>query len=320
MTPRATQMRRMFREILARKSLTVMTGSFSPVYARMAQEVGFELFFVSGSHVSAYLYGVPDNGVIGLRQMTQHAGDVAACCDIPVLADADTGYGNAVNVYYAVQEFVRSGVAAVSIEDQEAPKKSSTGPGRRCVPLEEAVGKIKAAVAAKNALDPEFVICARVDVLGAEGGTFDDAVQRGTAYIKDGGADFVWLNSIETREQIKAACAAIPGPVMELWGGVDARPSLPEIEALGARISIFPNLISTFAMHAAWRHLRAFKEGGVAYLDEWRKAEFAGANLNDFVGYSKVAELETRFLPASVRRDYDSTWGHSSLGVTERQR
>lgn len=316
---RATLLRRKFREILGRKTLTVMTGSYSPVYARMAQEIGFELFFVSGSHVSAYLYGVPDNGIIGLREMVQHAGQVAAHADIPVLADGDTGYGNAVNVFYAVQEFVRSGVAGVTIEDQEAPKKSSTGAGRRCIPVQEAVRKIRAAVAARDELDPAFVVCARCDVMGAEGGTFEDALRRSIAYVQEGGADLVWLNSVETREQIRYACAAIPAPVMELWGGRDQRPGLPEMEGLGARISIFPNLIATFAMNAAWKHLQRFKAGGVEYLEDWRAAERTDVNLNALVRFRRVAELERAFLPDGAQRDYDTTWGHSSLGVGERR-
>ena len=317
--PRATLLRRRFREILARKTLTVMTGSYSPVYARMAQEAGFELFFVSGSHVSAYLYGVPDNGIIGLREMAQHAGQVAAHADIPVLADGDTGYGNAVNVFYAVQELVRCGVAGVTIEDQEAPKKSSTGAGRRCIPMQEAVDKIRAAVAARDELDPEFVVCARCDVLGAQGGSFEDALRRSIAYVREGGADAVWLNSVESRDQIRDACAAIPAPVIELWGGRQQRPDLDEMEQLGVRISIFPNLIATFAMNAAWKHLKQFKAGGVAYLEEWRAAERTDVNLNGLVRFERVAELERAFLPESAQRDYESTWGHSSLAVGDRR-
>ena len=91
--------------------------------------------------------------------------------------DGDTGYGNAVNVHYAVQEFIHAGVASVQFEDQEAPKKSGTLAGRRCIPIDEAVGKYRAAVAARDALDPSFVICARCDVLGAEGGSFEENIE-----------------------------------------------------------------------------------------------------------------------------------------------
>src|SRR5271154_3209299 len=182
--------RRKFRALLARDTLTVMPGGFGPLYARMAQEAGFEAFFLAGSQLSMMLYGVPDNGIIGLRDLVDHARHMAARCDIPIFVDGDTGYGNAINVFYAVQEIVRAGVAAVHIEDQEAPKKSGTAAGRRCIPVDEAVGKYAAAVAARNEIDPEFVICARCDAIGAEGSSFDDALARSVAYVEKGGADF----------------------------------------------------------------------------------------------------------------------------------
>src|ERR1700722_6965742 len=175
--------RSLFRKILRRKKLTVMPGGFSPLYARLAQQAGFEAFFLAGSQLSAFLYGVPDNGIIGLRELVDHAHHMASCADIPIQVDADTGFGNAVNVYYAVREIVRSGVAALNIEDQEAPKKSATNAGRRCISLEEAIGKIQAAVAARDEMDPEFSICARCDILGAEGSSIDEAIKRSVAYI-----------------------------------------------------------------------------------------------------------------------------------------
>lgn len=314
----ATTKRNQFRNILTRKSMTVMTGSFGPVYARMAEELGFEAFFVSGSHVSAFLFGVPDNGIIGLREMVDHSGRVASRVGIPVLADLDTGYGNAVNVHYAVQEFVRAGVAAVSIEDQEAPKKSSTGGGRRCVSLEEALGKYRAAIAARDELDPSMVVCARCDVLGSEGGTFEDALRRCTAYVERGGVDMVWLNSVESREQIARACVEIAAPIMVIWGGLDAPPSFAELDELGVKISLYANLPATFGLHAAWRHLGQFRKQGVAYLEQWKATEHSDVSFDNLVRGQEIAALERDFLPRSAHRDYDTTWGHSSLAMGDR--
>lgn len=208
------------REVLTRDELLTMPGGCSPLYAMMAEKAGFESFFLAGSQVSAFLYGLPDCGAVGLRDVVDHARHVAARTRIPVLVDADTGYGNAVNVFFAVQEFVRAGVAGVSIEDQEAPKKSATLAGRRCISVDEAVGKIRAAVAARDELDPAFVVCARTDATGSEGTTFDDALARGLAYATEGGADLLWLNSVESREQLRTACAAVPVPVLTIWGSV----------------------------------------------------------------------------------------------------
>src|ERR1041385_7063049 len=137
------------RALLQRPEVLVMPGGFSPLFARMCEMVGFEAFFVAGSSTSAFLYGLPDEGIVGLRDMVDHVRHVAARCSIPILVDSDTGYGNAVSVHFAVQEFIRAGAAGMHIEDQESPKKSGTGAGRRCISVEEAVGKYQAAVASR---------------------------------------------------------------------------------------------------------------------------------------------------------------------------
>jgi 2-methylisocitrate lyase-like PEP mutase family enzyme len=310
----ATEKREAFRRIIARPGVTAMPGGFSPLYARMAQQIGFECFFIAGSQMSAYLLGVPDNGILGLRDVADHVRHVAARCHIPILVDGDTGFGNAVNVHYSVQEIVRAGAAALQIEDQEAPKKSGTSAGRRCIPRDEAVGKIRAAVAAKNELDPSFVICARCDALGAEGETFEDALARCIAYVREGGADLVWLNSVQSRDDLARACAEIPGPVLTIWGGPAPAPTLEEYERLGTRIALFPVIAAVAGMQAAWDVLNDLKVRGTAALDAyqeraasspWGRAQFA-----TFTRAGEIRELEDAFLPESHQRDYDSTWGH----------
>jgi 2-methylisocitrate lyase-like PEP mutase family enzyme len=196
MNNHVSAMRKKFRDILNRDTLTVMPGGFSPLYARMAEEIGFECFFLAGSQMSAFLLGVPDNGILGLRDMVDHARHAATRAAIPIQLDADTGFGNAVNVDFAIEEIIASGVAACNIEDQESPKKSATMAGRRVIPKDEAVGKVKAAVAIRDKIDPDFAICARNDTLGAEGTNFADALGRMIAYVDEGGADYVWLNSV----------------------------------------------------------------------------------------------------------------------------
>ncbi|HZT51202.1 MAG TPA: isocitrate lyase/PEP mutase family protein [Stellaceae bacterium] len=303
-----------FRALLRRKALTLMPGGFSPLYARMAQEAGFESFFLAGSQLSSVLYGVPDNGIIGLRDLVDHARHMAARTDIPILVDADTGFGNAINVFYAVQEIVRSGVAALQIEDQEAPKKSGTAAGRRLIPLEEAVGKIKAAVAARDAADPEFAICARCDGIGAEGGSFDDTLRRCVAYVAEGGADLVWLNSVETREQLRRACAEIPAPVLVIWGGPEPAPSPEEYADAGVRIALYPTFTSTYAIQAVWQLLNEFRERGPVALAErvaaMKESRWGLADPLSLTGARDIRALEERFLPAAARRDYEGTWGH----------
>jgi 2-methylisocitrate lyase-like PEP mutase family enzyme len=308
--------RRRFRALLARPGISVMPGGFSPLLARMAEDIGFDSFFLAGSQLSAFLYGVPDTGILGLRDVVDHARHMAARTSIPIFVDADTGYGNAVNVHFAVQEFLRCGVAGLQIEDQEAPKKSGTSAGRRLISRAEAVGKIRAAVAARDELDPDFVICARCDSLGAEQGGFDDALARCIAYVRDGGADFVWLNSVETREQLARACAEIPAPVLALWGGRDPAPSIEEYESLGVRIALYPTVAASFGLQGSWEMLNEFKTRGTPALTDWAarsKASAAGpASLATLTRTARVRAIEDAFLPDEKKRDYESTWGHKT--------
>lgn len=312
----ATKKRKKFRALLARKKLSVMPGGFSPMYARLAQEAGYESFFLAGSQLSAFLYGLPDNGLIGLRDVVDHARHMAARTDIPIFIDTDTGFGNAVNVHFTVQECIRAGVAGLQIEDQEAPKKSGTLAGRRCVPIDEAVGKYRAAVAARNELDPSFVICARCDVLGAEGGSFKEALKRCIAYVEQGRVDFVWLNSVETRQQLREACRRIPAPVLAIWAGHDAPPSHAEYEEMGLRIALYPTMTSNAGIQAAWELLNDLKANGNGAITAWRRAidksRWGRIDRRKLLGTAKIKELEQNFLPRGKQRDYKKTWGHQT--------
>ena len=308
-----TEKRKRFRQLLASKKLAVMPGGFSPIYARAAEMAGFDCFFLAGSQMSAFLLGVPDNGILGLRDVVDHARHVAARTGIPLLLDTDTGFGNAVNVHYTVQECIHAGVAALQIEDQEAPKKSGTGGGRRCISMDEAVGKYRAAVAARDEIDREFVICARTDSLGSEGGSFDDAIRRCIAYATDGGVDFVWLNSISTLEQVEEACSRIPVPLLCTWLGARPTPAHEEFERRGLRILLHPTVTASAGLQAAWRLLHDYKARGSAAIDDWaaevRASPWGVADLKRLSNAELIREIERRSLPASSQRDYDNTSG-----------
>jgi 2-methylisocitrate lyase-like PEP mutase family enzyme len=303
----ARRKRLRFRELLAGDRLVVMPGGFSPVYARMAEEIGFDCFFLAGSQMSGFLLGVPDSGVLGLRDIVDHARHAAAHTRIPLLLDADTGFGNAVNVHYAVQEIVRSGVAALNIEDQEAPKKSPTGGGRRCIPLDEAEGKIRAAVKARDAVDPSFVIVARCDSIGVEP-DLNQTIARCQAYA-GAGADLVWLNATETREQLRQVCRATPAPVLcNWWSSVEPPPTFEEFGALGVRVALYPVMAALAGLQGAWELMNDFKARGPSALADWQKraasCPYGAADYKRLTGHSVVQNLEEQFLPASDRRDY----------------
>lgn len=306
-----------FRDILKRRKLTVMVGGFSPVYARCAEKAGFECFFVAGSQMSAYLLGVPDIGIIGLRDVADHVRHVTAASGIPIFVDTDTGFGNVVNVHYTVREIIRSGAAGMQIEDQEAPKKSGTLAGRRCIPVDEAVGKYRAAVAARDEYGPDFVICARCDAIGAEGETFEDAVKRSIAYVEKGGVDFVWLNSVQKREEIAEACRRIPAPVLIIWGGPDPAPTWQEYEDLGARIVLYPTICANVGLNATWQALHELQERGSPALADIsaraRGSKYGRTEVRRLFHHEIAQKLEERFLPNAQQRNYADTWGHAGI-------
>jgi 2-methylisocitrate lyase-like PEP mutase family enzyme len=303
-----------FRELVYGPELLVIPGGFSPLLAKMAELAGFEAYFMAGSQTSAFLYGLPDVGLIGLREMVDHARHLAARCNIPIFADADTGFGNALGVYQTVQEYVRAGVAGLHIEDQEAPKKSGTGAGRRCISVEEAIGKYRAAVAARDELDPDFVVCARCDLVGAEGGTFEGAVERCIAYVEQGHADMIWINTLQSRAQIAEACKRIPAPVLPAYGGPPPAPTLEEWKALGAAAAIYPALTSNAALQTTWDLLHDFKERGTVALQEaaqrGKASKWGVADRVALVDGGWIRELEEACLPSELRRDYEGTHGY----------
>lgn len=293
-----------------------MPGGFSPLHARMAEQLGFQAFFMSGSQVAAYVHGLPDIGLLGLGEMVEAARRLASGCGIPIFADADTGYGNALNVRHTVREYIRAGAAGLHIEDQEAPKKSGTKAGRRCIPVDEAIGKYRAAVDARDELDPDFVVCARCDLIGAEGGGFEAAVERCVAYLEEARVDAVWLNTVQSGAQVAEACHRIPGPVIPLYGGPSPAPTLDEYRAMGAAAVLFPALTTAAGLQTTWELMKDFRARGTVAQQDWaRRASESDAgpvNFQEFVSPTagEVVAHEQQYLPEEHQRDYETTFGH----------
>ncbi len=304
-----------FQKSLKDKKLLLMPGGFSPIAARMVQEAGLESFFLAGSQTAAYVYGLPDVGFMGREEMAQVAQRVTAACDIPIFVDSDTGYGNALNVYHAVQGYIRVGAAGLHIEDQEFPKRSGTGAGRKCISQAEAIGKYKAAMAAKVELDADFVICARCDLIGAENGSFEESVERCIAYVEEAHVDLIWLNNVQTIEEVRIAAEKIPGAVIPHFGGPLPAPTLQQLEDMGVAACIFPGMTSSMGLQATWDLLNELKQRGQAALDDRpapTQSKWGRVRFDTFAAFSHddITRLEGEFLPTEQQRDYDSTFGH----------
>src|SRR5919206_3115547 len=179
-----------FRRLLKQEPHVFTGGVYSPLDAQIAERVGMKSIYLSG-YSMALANGWPDMGFLTQTEVTRIASMVASAVEVPIIADADDGYGNALSTMRTVQEFVKTGVAGIHIEDQRFPKRCGHIAGKTIVSREEALGKNRAAIDTRNRLDPDFVLIARTDAYGAVGGSMEEAIWRGRAYA-DAGVDLVW--------------------------------------------------------------------------------------------------------------------------------
>jgi isocitrate lyase len=183
-------MGRKFRELLQDEEYVFTGGVYSPLDAQIAEQVGMKAIYLSG-YSMALANGWPDMGFLTQTEVTRIASMVASAVSIPIIADADDGYGNALSTIRTVQEYIKTGVAGIHLEDQVFPKRCGHIAGKTIVSFEDAIGKYRAAIDTRNRLDRDFVIIARTDAYGAVGGSMEEAIRRGRAYA-DAGVDLVW--------------------------------------------------------------------------------------------------------------------------------
>ncbi|HWI13059.1 MAG TPA: oxaloacetate decarboxylase [Burkholderiales bacterium] len=286
--------RQRLRRRLTSGPIIVAPGIYDAYGARFVEQAGFEAVYMTGNGVSASLLGQPDVGLVDLTLIASHAHRVASCVDIPLICDADTGYGNAVNVRHTVREFEAAGVAAIHLEDQVLPKRCGQLPGARpVVELAEAVGKIEAAVAARR--DPDFIIIARTDSAAGQG--LDEAIRRCKAFVA-AGADVAFAElkmSPSILDDIRRVTREVGAPCLaNIAGGKLAALTDKELEALGLRIAIYPGLgrnAAGFALREAMRTLK--RDGNVHALRErmLTSEEYAAT-----IGIADVEAWESKYL------------------------
>ena len=280
------------RELLNSGQTVVAPGAFDPLAARLVEEAGFAAVYMTGFGTSAALLGRPDVGLLTMTEMADSAGRIAACVDIPLIADADTGYGNPLNVIRTVGAYEAAGVAGLHIEDQVAPKKCGHMEGKQVIGADEMAQKVRAAVDART--DPDFVIIARTDARAVEG--LDSALDRARRY-RDAGADVLFIEALVSEAEIEAAAAAFPDvPLLFNWaeGGKNPPVSLDRLTELGYRIVIFPIGTLLAATAAMRRILKEIATTGTpaALLGELPTfGEFT-----DFIGLPEVRGIEQRYI------------------------
>jgi len=280
------------RELLVQRDLLVAPGAYDALSARLIAQTGFPAVYMTGFGTAASVLGQPDVGLLTMSEMVSCAAALAAVVgDRPLIADADTGYGNPINVRRTVREYERAGVAAIHIEDQVWPKKCGHMEGKQVIPADEMVQKIRAAVDARQ--DPDFVIIARTDANAVYG--LEDALRRGRAY-REAGADVIFIEAPRSIEELRAIAQAFPDvPLLYNWAESGKTPLLPleEIHALGFKLVIFPVSMLFAATQALLDLLEALKQGQTSLAFAERMVTFS--QFTDQIGLPEIQALERRY-------------------------
>ncbi len=281
-----------FRELISRRQITMIPSVGDAFSARLIAHEGFEALMSSGNASSAMKLGMPDVGIMTLAENAQNAGLMAQASGLPVFADADTGYGNALNVRRTIMEFERAGVAAVMIEDQVSPKRCGMLAGKRVVSAEEMEGKVKAAVDARS--DDDFVICARTDARAVEGLT--SAIKRGQVYQR-AGADVIFVEGPKTIEEAEAIAREIDIPLLYNITPTGSVPPLDvaTLERIGFRLLSCSVYMLLAALPSMQNFLRVLKATG-----DVAKAGAGAARMSEYLEILRLddwQEREARFSP-----------------------
>jgi 2-methylisocitrate lyase-like PEP mutase family enzyme len=295
------QKRADFRRRLESGEFFVIPGAHNGLTGKIIEKAGFPAVYMSGAGVANTLFGLPDVGLITLTEMTMVARCIAQAVNVPVLADADAGYGNAIGVARTIREYEATGVAGIQIEDQVAPKRCGNIAGKEMVSVDEMVGKIRAACDART--DPNFLIIGRTDCRTIF--SFDEAVRRGKL-LAEAGADIVYGEGLKTREEFREFAQAVPGTKMMNMGGyarVRTTPKMPleDMRAMGFGIVIFPLAITRAATRTAWDFAHDLRRGGTAFEIEHIKT-LEGHPVEswyEFTGVDEIREREEKYLPAA---------------------
>jgi 2-methylisocitrate lyase-like PEP mutase family enzyme len=299
------------RQMLKSGKTLFIPGCYNAGSARMLEMVGFPAVYMTGYGVSLTMLGMPDAGLATMTEMHLSARYIASAVKVPVIADADTGYGNAVNVVRTVREYIHTGVAGIHLEDQVSPKRCGHVAGRQVIPIDEAVGKYRAADYARRELDPDFLLIARTDARGAHGGTLDEAIARANAYL-EAGADMAFVESPTGVDEVERICKEVRGPVFYNMTGVSPRFSLQQMQKLGIAITITPNTMTRATLRAMYDAAVALRDEGPLWEEKFFR-EFSEHPLRDihtFANFDQILEWEEAFLPSAELEKYADSVGH----------
>ncbi|QIW23992.1 oxaloacetate decarboxylase [Sulfolobus sp. S-194] len=280
------------RELMDKKDIILAPGAYDALSARIVEAVGFDVVYMTGFGTAASLLGYPDVGLVTMTEMVDNARRIVEAVNIPVIADADTGYGNPINVIRTVQAYEDAGVAGIHIEDQVFPKKCGHITGKQVVPRDDMLEKIAAARDAKR--NKDFLIIARTDAIAVEG--IESAIERAKEYYK-AGADMIFVEAPENMGHIKLIAKELKGiPLLFNWaeGGKTPAVDLNTLRELGFKIVIFPISTLLSATKTMMRVLETIKRDGtpINVMNEL----FPFKEFLNFIGLPEVQELEKKYV------------------------
>lgn len=263
-------------------------GVYNPLTARLVEASGFECLYMTGYGVAMGNFAYPDIGLVTMEEMVEVAHRITDRCSLPLIADADTGYGNAVNMIRTVKEYEYAGVQGIQIEDQVFPKRCGHMAGKSLIQKEEMRSKIISAVDSRRLEDT--LIIARTDALAIDG--YDAAIERGNLYA-EWGADIIFIEAARTQEEVNQIPRDIAAPTLLNIAPKTPNYSIAEIAQMGYDIAIYPGITLTASYAACLQELQRFQETGMQMnLDYW-KQHFN--DMNDMVGLASFRELEEKF-------------------------
>lgn len=249
--------RKKLKELVAAKRGIIVPGAFNALSARVIADLGFEAIYITGAGVTNMWFGMPDQGFMGLAEIADHTARIRDAVDVPLLVDADTGFGNALNVYHTVRTLERAGADCIQLEDQVAPKRCGHFAGKDVISTEEAVNKIKAAVDARR--DPDFLIMARTDAAAVHG--FEAAVERAQKFA-EAGADILFVEAVTTADEIRALPQRLATPQLMnmVIGGRTPIFNADELGKLGFGIVLYANAALQGAVMGMQKALTVLRE------------------------------------------------------------
>ena len=284
--------RKRLRELLAAPAPVVAPGAYDALSARLVEQAGFEVVYMTGFGASASLLGRPDVGLLGGGEMADQLRRIVDAVERPVIADADTGYGNAINVVRTVRTYEQAGVAALHLEDQVMPKKCGHMSGKAVIPAAEMVGKIRAAAEARR--DPDLVLIARTDAAAVHG--LDEAISRARAFA-EAGADVLFVEAPTSEDDIARVAGELAGvaPLVFNWaeGGRTPPISLERITELGFSLVIYPIATLLAATAGVTAVLETIKRDGTPAAAMSGLPTFDG--FTEMIGLPEVHDLEQRY-------------------------